>query len=110
MYGHRYVYIQKYGKIKDQVIRHTCDNKWCINPEHLIQGSHSDNVKDRVVRNRSAKGINNGRSKLSEESVINIFNDNTTPKTLLAKKFDIDPKVIRDIKNKVKWKYLTKKL
>lgn len=28
------------------VVRHTCDNKRCINPAHLVAGSISDNVRD----------------------------------------------------------------
>lgn len=28
------------------IIRHVCDNKKCVNPEHLTTGSQQDNVKD----------------------------------------------------------------
>lgn len=106
--GHRYMYEQKYGRITNEVIRHICDNRWCINPDHLIEGTHNDNVQDRVGRNRSAVGENNGRTKLTEEQVIEIFNDNDTLKTHLAKKFNVDLKTINNIKNKITWKYLTR--
>lgn len=36
---------------KRMMILHTCDNKWCINPEHLYRGSSSDNTKDIWARN-----------------------------------------------------------
>lgn len=107
-YGHRYMYKLKNGDINNEVVRHICDNRWCINPDHLIQGSHQDNVNDRVLRERSATGESNGRSKLSEEDVLNIFYDYKTPKMELARQHNVDPKVIRNIKNKVTWKYLTK--
>lgn len=42
--------------IKGQVIRHTCDNPRCINPEHLVVGTQMDNIHDRQKRNRQAKG------------------------------------------------------
>ena len=64
--GHRYMFLEKNKKITNEVIRHTCDNRWCINPDHLIEGSHNDNVQDRVSRQRSAIGEKNGRSKLIE--------------------------------------------
>jgi len=47
----------------DNIICHKCDNPSCINPKHLVLGTHLENVKDRVIKNRSAKGKNNGRYK-----------------------------------------------
>lgn len=35
-----------------EVVRHSCDNPVCINPDHLLAGTHIDNVKDRVDRKR----------------------------------------------------------
>ncbi len=40
-----------------RVVRHTCDNPKCINPNHLLIGSEVDNVKDRVERGRTFKVI-----------------------------------------------------
>lgn len=105
---YRHFYRKHKGVIpKGMVIRHTCDNRKCINPNHLIIGTHADNVRDRVERDRSAKGMKNGRSKLNIEQVKFIKTDNTTPKMRLAKKFGVDPKVIRDIKNGKTWTSVT---
>jgi hypothetical protein len=101
------MFIKAKGHIKDEVIRHTCDNRWCINPSHLIGGSQNDNVQDRVLRHRSAIGERNGRSKLIESEVIEIFKDNKTPNSILANMFNVDPKVIRDIKQGKKWRHVT---
>lgn len=61
---HRLVYCQKVGvaleAIDGLVVRHTCDNAWCINPEHLIIGTQADNIRDAVARGRNAKGTSNG--------------------------------------------------
>ena len=107
---HRYMYAQKYGHITSQdVIRHICDNPMCINPEHLIKGTHNDNIQDKVIRNRCAKGIYHGRAKLTESQVLEIYNS-TMKKCELARKYDVDPKVIYDIKHKNTWKYLLSNL
>ena len=36
-----------------EVVRHSCDNIRCINPEHLHAGTPIDNVKDRDKRGRT---------------------------------------------------------
>ena len=62
MYGnvkvHRWVNQLFTGKDNtNYVVRHTCDNIRCINPQHLIAGTNLDNIKDRVDRDRSYKVI-----------------------------------------------------
>lgn len=106
-YIHRLMYEKYKGKIKSEVLRHTCDNTLCINPAHLKEGSHIENVQDRVDRNRSARGTKNGRSKLSEATVLAIFNDDITSKMELARIYNVDAKVIREIKQGKIWKSVT---
>jgi hypothetical protein len=101
---HRHYYRQHNGVIPSGfVIRHSCDNRKCINPEHLSIGTHADNVSDRVARDRSAKGENNGRNVLTIREVQLIRLDNSTPKMELARLFKVDPKTIRDIKQGKTW-------
>lgn len=70
-YVHRLAYCTAHGlsieDIAGQVIRHTCDNPSCINPDHLLLGTQKDNMKDRGERGRTATGIRNGKSKLDPE-------------------------------------------
>lgn len=61
--AHRASYAMKHGAIPDlseadirgTCIRHTCDNTLCVNPNHLIPGTHTDNMRDKVDRNRTAR-------------------------------------------------------
>jgi len=47
--AHRVSYELHKGIIpKGKVIRHMCDNKLCVNPDHLQIGSVSDNNRDKV--------------------------------------------------------------
>lgn len=55
--------------IKGKVIRHTCDNRWCVNPEHLLLGTHQDNMDDMTGRDRQAKGTRVGNAVLTDEQV-----------------------------------------
>lgn len=55
---HRLVYqLVTRENIVGKVIRHTCDNPRCINPEHLISGTPRDNVKDMDDRDRRYRKI-----------------------------------------------------
>jgi predicted XRE-type DNA-binding protein len=50
---HRTVAELKYQQdITGVVVRHTCDNIKCINPNHLILGTPIDNIHDMDVRGR----------------------------------------------------------
>lgn len=66
----RFSYELTHGPLPSgQVIRHRCDTPPCVNPAHLLPGTHADNVQDCVARNRNAFGEKNGRRKLSRAEV-----------------------------------------
>lgn len=46
-----------------KVVRHTCDNTKCINPEHLLSGTPADNMRDRDTR------LRHGRTLLTHDQV-----------------------------------------
>src|SRR3990167_10829743 len=53
------------------VIRHICDNPSCVNPSHLLSGSHKENSLDMVKRVRSSKRVGelNTRTKLLDSDI-----------------------------------------
>lgn len=51
--AHRLVYTMSHGPIPEgMVVRHTCDNPACENPNHLIIGTQRDNIQDTMDRGR----------------------------------------------------------
>lgn len=67
---HRHVYEELFGEIPEGlVVRHKCDNRSCINPEHLELGTFQDNMNDMVERDRSPRGVRNGNAILDEDKV-----------------------------------------
>lgn len=75
-YAHRVAYCETkqipIEYIQGSVIRHTCDNPRCINPQHLLLGTHQDNSTDMTSRGRQAKGVDINAAKLSPEDIIHI--------------------------------------
>lgn len=71
--SHRVVYCEANNvsieSIRGLEVRHTCDNPSCINPEHLLIGTHQDNQDDKVERNRQVKGADVHTATLTVEDV-----------------------------------------
>ena len=105
--GHRFSYMAFYGPIPpDLVIRHTCDNPKCVNPYHLETGTHQDNMRDKLLRNRTVKGDRNGRSILTEDQVRRIVEDGR-PYTEIAFDYKVHPATIRLIMTGRNWSHVT---
>jgi hypothetical protein len=53
-------------------VLHDCDNRRCVNPEHLRLGTFQDNMDDMTAKKRHAHGERNGHARLSEQAVRDI--------------------------------------
>lgn len=110
---HRVVYSEYNGvAMKDLAglsVRHTCDNPRCVNPEHLVLGTHQDNMRDKSERGRNpdVTGELNPKARLSLEAVQDI-RDNYVPfkkgmRQYFANKYNVKPSTISDVISNRSW-------
>lgn len=65
---HRHVYEECFGEIAEGlVIRHKCDVRNCINPEHMELGTSRENTYDTISRGRKAVGEQSRKNKITEQ-------------------------------------------
>lgn len=51
--AHRYAYRSAFGEFDDKLmVLHKCDTPLCCNPGHLFLGTHIDNMRDAVNKDR----------------------------------------------------------
>jgi len=102
---HRWYYIKMHPEINmtNLDVRHKCDNRHCINPEHLEHGTRKENVNDMLIRNRQS-------SELTEQDVFDIidkYNTGVYKYIDLAKFYGVANSTIRYIFMGKSWQHLT---
>lgn len=106
--AHRISYILNYGSIPDDLnVLHQCDNRKCVNPNHLFLGTQSDNIRDMQQKNRTVSGEKSPTAKLTSEQVIEIrkrYANGGISQKALAKEYGMGQATISLIISRKRWK------
>lgn len=103
--AHRYHYELIHGDLPaDVFVCHRCDNRACVNPDHLFPGTHADNMADRNVKRRQS--FERKWSKITEADVRAIkFNDHRKHDEIAAS-YGISRTTVSFIKSGKRWGYI----
>lgn len=91
------------------LIRHSCDNPLCVNPSHLLLGTHSDNTADKVDRERQARGSGHGIAKLTEADIpiIREMYRSGFYQKVIAEQFGVTQGAISQLLNGKTWSHIS---
>lgn len=103
---HRHFFEQKNGPIPEGlIVRHKCDNRACVNVDHLELGTHQDNMDDMVNRKRTHTGSSHKNAKLNEDQVREI-RSSAMPIRALARKYGVSRTTMSSIVKGKTWKHV----
>ncbi|KKM80701.1 hypothetical protein LCGC14_1337240 [marine sediment metagenome] len=108
--AHRLSWTLQHGPIPQRLmIIHSCDNRSCVNPDHLRPGTAQENSTDMVVRGRSRPGSQNANAKLTEAAVIEIRRRRKAGERGidLAVEFRVHPSNISGAYTGKQWRHVT---
>lgn len=105
--AHRFAWFLNNGPILwDQQVLHTCDQRACVNPDHLFLGTNAENMADKVAKGRHKPGEQHHNAKLTDEKVKYIL---SSPKNAmeLSKELGVHNSQIYRIRKGERWSHVT---
>lgn len=108
--AHRFAYEAWRGPIPPGVcVCHRCDNRTCVNPEHLFLGTQAENNADMAAKGRSTIGVRNPHARLSAADVLAIrrsYLPRVVTMRALARSYGVNEATIWRVIHRVCWDHL----
>jgi len=102
LYAHRVSWELHNGAIPEgQLVCHTCDNRKCVNPDHMFLGTHKDNQRDMAIKGRGVNILNP-----PDIPRIRKMLDDGFSTTVIGRKFGVTPGTISSISRGVSWAWI----
>jgi hypothetical protein len=126
--AHRMAYTVFVGPLADgEQVLHRCDNRACVNPRHLFNGSQAENMADMWSKGRQqdysnqpcgdanpsrkhperlARGARQGSAKLDDAKALEIL-QSTESHAALARRFGVTASAVMCVRKRKTWRHVT---
>ena len=111
--AHRAAYIFQHGPVPAGLnVLHHCDVGLCVRGKCLYAGTQKQNMRDRIAHGKgyaSTQGVRNGRSKLTDETIVvirNAYSQGQANTRELAERFAVSQGLISKIIRRVAWQHV----
>lgn len=118
--AHRAFYVHHVGPIPlGLLLRHKCDTRPCVNPDHLIPGTQAENMADMVRNNNRLRALGlytaharmpgeaHPNAKLNDELVA-LIRSSLESDRALARTIGVNPGTIGKVRRGESWAHLEK--
>lgn len=103
--SHRIAWLLCNGPIPDgQQVLHKCDNKRCVNPDHLYLGTNAQNMQDALQRGQKPRGSKCSFAKLTDNQVAEIRATTGISHQKLSENYGVSRVTITRVKNEVSYR------
>jgi len=116
--AHRVAWELTHGDIPEEgsghhgCVVHTCDNRLCVNPEHLRLGTQKENMHDAIEKGRFAfnrpQGEKHHATPLTVKDVqtIRVAAAEGTSQAALARRYGVSPPALSKIVRRLTWRHV----
>jgi hypothetical protein len=103
--AHRVAYFLASGAWPANEAMHRCDNPPCVRADHIVDGTHADNMRDCASKGRRPSGMTHYLAKITDDDV-RAIRASTEAQSVLASRYGIAQSAISRIQHRQTWKHV----
>lgn len=87
------------------LVMHKCDNPPCYNVDHLMLGTHQDNMTDKAQKGRAVRGERHHKARLTE-NIVRTIRASADSRATLAERYGVTVVTIQHVQRRQTWKHV----